>query len=152
MTYKTSEGHVTVGKTTWKVQDFQDNLTTNTFPDVKFGPLYRNTTYIPIVTIKTQLTYRGEDESNHIFPNITETCYGRSFGTTEWPCVNGDGTIPKDHVCNNPHAPDCTDGSDEAKHLCTGGINNIVTGSLVGYFIFGIVAISLGKYFYDYVH
>ena len=132
-----------VHHTTWKMENYTEKQTTN---PVKVGPLYRNRTYTPIVTIKTQLYYKEDNGSTAIFSHISETCIGRSFMATEWTCLDGENSIPVDLVCNAPLAPDCPDGSDEASILCTGGINNIVTVSLVAYFFLGFAATSLGKY------
>ena len=65
-------------------------------------------------------------KSTSVLENISESCYGRDFMAFEWPCLTGDETIPMAHVCNNPQAADCKDGSDEATSLCTGGINYFV--------------------------
>ena len=127
--------------TTWKMENYTENQITT---PVKFGPLYRNRTYTPIVTIKTQLSYEEDDGSIGIFSHISETCTGRSFMATEWTCLDGENSIPVHLVCNAPLEPDCPDGSDEASVLCTGGFNNIVTGSIVAYFLLGVAATSLG--------
>ena len=132
-----------VGSATWKMENYTQNQTTN---PVQFGPLYRNRTYTPIVTIKTQLSYEKDDGSIGIFSHISETCTGRSFMATEWTCLDGENSIPVHLVCNAPLEPDCPDGSDEASVLCTGGLNNIVTASLLAYFFLGVAATSLGKY------
>ena len=114
-------------------------------PAIRIGPLLRNITYSPEITIQTQLSYTEKDGSIGVLENILETCQGRDFMATEWPCLTGDETIPKGHVCNNPLAPDCGDGSDEATSLCTGGINYFVVIIIVAYFFLGAASISLGK-------
>ena len=65
---------------------------------------------------------------------------------TLWPCANGTGSVPWSMVCDRPFAPDCADGSDEARHLCTGGDNDFVIVNLGVYFLAGIITIALGKY------
>ena len=147
--YNNENGDVIVGNANGKLEDYQEyphNQTTVHFAAFTFGPLYRTKTYDPNITIITQLPYIEKDGSTKIFPHITETCFGRSFTATEWRCVDGEETIPVDKVCDNPQAPDCADGSDEARHLCTGGSNGLVIISLVAYFLAGVTAISLGKY------
>lgn len=114
---------------------------------VKIGPLMRNIAYTPIITIKTKLPYTKSDGSPGVLHHISETCYGKSFSSTHWSCADGIQTIPFRKVCDDPIVPQCADGSDEATHLCTGGINYHVIVSLVAYFGLGIAFIFAGNTF-----
>ena len=146
--YSTSDGDVTVVSISWQMEDYQDKINSAdaVLPASVVGSLHRNTTYTTTVTIRTELPYVEDDGSDGIFRFITETCLGEEFAVTEWPCANGEGSVPWSQVCNDPFAPDCADGSDEAKLLCTGGDNNAVIVGLAVYFVSGIIVISFGKY------
>ena len=127
---------------TWNI----DGNETNPLKSDTIGPFDKNRTYTPLIKITSQLPYTKTDGSMGILHNISNTCFGKSFSSTQWHCADGNGHIPFEQVCDNPHAPNCADGSDEAKLLCTGGDNNFVTVSLVVYFFAGIITISFGKY------
>ena len=146
--YSTSDGDVTVVSLSWQMEDYQDKINTTgaVLPAYVIGPLHRNTTYTTTVKIHTELTYTHSNGSLDTFPSITEACSGGEFAVTEWPCANGEGSVPWSLVCDDPFAPDCVDGSDEAKLLCTGGDNNAVIVGLAVYFVSGIIVISFGKY------
>ena len=140
-TLTVKNGDAIFANITWQMEKNLDNVTA-----VKIGPLHRNTTYTTTVTLITELPYLEDDGSEGVFRHISETCYGKSFMSTEWECADGVGSVPWSEVCDNPFAPNCADGSDEAKHLCTGGGSDFVVVSLVVYFFAGIITISFGKY------
>ena len=107
------------------------------------GPLQRDMTYVPIISITTNLNL--QDGNSGIETGVSTTsCRGKSFVTTLWYCLTNNQNITSSQVCDGKF--DCDDHSDEDPIRCKGSLDPIWIYNILTYFGLGCLILP-GNYF-----